>query len=130
MIVESRPECYRPSDHEKFFAGWPVKPAYEVVMKHFEATHALFLINDGSEVVGIISALTDHVLFAFIAILEVRQSEQGKGLGKLLMAEMLKSLEGTYAIDLVCDAKLENFYQPFGFTKWTSMIQRNQDALR
>ena len=61
--VESNRDCYRPSDHEEFFAGWPIKPAYEVVMKHFEATHTLFLVNDDSEVVGIISALTDHVLY-------------------------------------------------------------------
>ena len=130
MIVESSPEYYRPADHEEFFVGWPVKPTYEVVIKHFEATQALFLINDDSEVVGVISVLTDHVLYAFIALLEVRQSEQGKGLGKFLVAEMLKSLEGTYAIDLVCDAEMESFYQPFGFTKWTAMIQRNRDALQ
>lgn len=130
VIVESSLECYRLPDHEEFFVGWPVKPTYEVVMKHFESTHTLFLVNDDSEVIGLISALTDHVLYAFIALLEVRQSEQGKGHGKFLVAEMLKSLEGTYAIDLVCDAELESFYQPFGFTRWTAMIQRNRDALR
>lgn len=130
VIVESSPECYRSADHEDFFVGWPVKPTYEVIMKHFEAADTLFLVNDESEVVGVISVLTDHVLYAFIVLLEVRQSEQMKGLGKLLVAEMLKSLEGTYAIDLVCDPDLEGFYQPFGFTKWTAMIQRNRDALQ
>lgn len=128
--VESNQDCYSPIDHEEFFVDWPVKPTYEVVMKHFEATHALFLVNDDSEVVGVISALTDHVLYAFIALLEVRNSEQGKGFGKFLVAEMLKSLKGTYAIDLVCDAELESFYQPFGFTKWTAMIQRNRETLQ
>ena len=130
VIVLSSPECYRPTDHEEFFVGWPVKPHYEVVKKHFEAARTLFLVDDDSKVVGVISTLTDHVLYAFITLLEVRQSEQGKGLGKFLVAEMLKSLEGTYAIDLVCDAELESFYQPFGFTKWTAMIQRNRDALQ
>ena len=128
--VESNRDCYRPIDHENFFAGWPVKPTHEVVMKHFGVTDALFLLNDESEVVGFISAFTDHVLYAFIALLEVRNSDQGKGLGKLLVAEMLKSLKGTYAIDLVCDAELESFYQPFGFTKSTAMIQRNREALQ
>ena len=128
--IESNRDCYCPIDHEDFFVGWPVKPTLEVVMKHFEATHALFLVNDESEVVGFISAITDHVLYAFIALLEVRNSDQGKGFGKLLIAEMLKSLKGTYAIDLVCDAELESFYQPFGFTKSTAMIQRNRKALR
>ena len=130
MVVESSPACYRPTDHEEFFVGWPVKPSYEVVMKHFEATHTLFLVNDETEVIGVISVLTDHVLYAFIALLEVRRSEQGKGFGKFLVAEMLKSLHGTYAIDLVCDPDLEGFYQPFGFTKWTAMIQRDRDALQ
>lgn len=129
MVVESNPRCYRRVDHEEFFADWPIKPSYETVMKHFEASHALFLINDELEVVGFISALTDHVLYAFIALLEVRASERDKGYGKRLVEEMLNSLKGIYAIDLVCDDELESFYQPYGFTKWTAMIQRNPEAI-
>lgn len=130
MILESNRTCYRPVDHAEFFVGWPVKPSYELVMKHFEASHPLFLLNENSDVVGFISALTDHGLYAFIALLEVRKSEQGKDFGKFLVAEMLKSLEGTYAIDLVCDVDLDGFYEPFGFKKWNAMIQRNPDAIR
>lgn len=129
MILESDRTCYRPADHAEFFVGWPVKPSYELVMKHFEASHPLFLLNENSDVVGFISALTDCALYAFIALLEVRKSEQGKGYGKFLFAEMLKSLEGMYAIDLVCDVDLDSFYEPFGFTKWNAMIQRNPDAI-
>lgn len=129
MILESNRTCYRQADHAEFFVGWPVKPSYELVMKHFEASHPFFLLNENSDVVGFISALTDHSLYAFIALLEVRKSEQGKGHGKFLVAEMLKSLEGIYAIDLVCDADLESFYQPLGFTKWNAMIQRNPDVI-
>ena len=128
MVLLSSSECYRPTDHEEFFLGWPVKPRYEVVMQHFEATRTLFLVDGDAKVIGFVSTMTDSVLYAFVCLLEVRQSEQGKGLGKLLLKEMLKSLEGIYAIDLVCDAELESFYQPFGFTKWTAMIQRNQNA--
>lgn len=129
MILQSSPSYYRPTDQEAFFEGWLVKPSYELVMKHFEASHPLFLLNENSDVVGFISALTDHALYAFIALLEVRKSERGKGYGKYLVAEMLKSLEGIYAIDLVCDADLETFYEPLGFAKHSAMIQRNRDAL-
>lgn len=129
MILESDPMRYRPADHAKFFVGWPVKPSYELVMKHFEASHPLFLLNKNSDVVGFISALTDHALYAFIALLEVRKSEQGKGYGKFLVAEMLKSLDGIYAIDLVCDAELDGFYETFGFTRWNAMIQRNREFI-
>lgn len=129
MIVESNQDCYRLVDHQEFFVGWPVKPSYERVMKHFEASHTLFLLNDDSEVLGFISALTDNALYAFIALLEVRNSEQGKGHGKFLVKEMLKSLDGVYAIDLVCDDDLGSFYEPFGFTKWNAMIQRNREVL-
>ncbi len=130
VILESNRVCYRSIDHEQFFEGWPNKPSYELVMKHFEASLPLFLLNENSEVVGFISALTDQALYAFIALLEVRKSEQGKGYGKFLVAEMLKSLEGTYAIDLVCDVDLDSFYEPFGFKKWNAMIQRNPDEIR
>lgn len=128
MILESNRTCYRPVDHAEFFVGWPVKPSYELVMKHFEASHPLFLLNENSDVVGFISALTDHALYAFIALLEVRKSEQGKDYGKFLVAEMLKSLAGIYAIDLVCDADVESFYRPFGFTKQIAMSQRNREV--
>jgi len=128
MILESNRTCYRPADHAEFFVGWPVKPSYELVMKHFEVSRPLFLLNENLDVVGFISALTDHVLYAFIALLEVRKSEQGKGYGKFLVGEMLKSLDGIYAIDLVCDADLESFYQPLGFTKQIAMSQRNREV--
>lgn len=128
-ILQSSSTYYRPADHEAFFEGWPTKPSYELVMKHFEASHPLFLLNENSEVIGFISVLTDHALYAFIALLEVRKSERGKGHGKRLVAEMLKTLEGIYAIDLVCDADLEIFYQPLGFAKYGAMIQRNRDFL-
>lgn len=42
---------------------------------------------------------------------------------------MLKKLKDVYAIDLVCDQELENFYTPLGFMKGTAMIQRNRQAL-
>lgn len=130
VILESNRACYRSIDHEEFFDGWPSKPSYELVKKHFESSHSLFLINESSEVVGFISALTDHALYAFIALIEVRKSDQGKGYGKLLVAEMVKSLGELYAIDLVCDADLESFYAQFGFKKWNAMIQRNPNAIR
>ncbi len=129
MILQSSSAHYRPVDHEAFFEGWPTKPSYELVMKHFEGSHPLFLINENSDVVAFISALTDHALYAFIALLEVRESERGKGYGKQLVTDMLKFLEGVYAIDLVCDEDLETFYQPLGFAKHSAMIQRNRDAL-
>ncbi len=129
MILESNRTCYRPADHAEFFIGWPAKPSYELVTKHFEVSRPLFLLNEDSEVVGFISVLTDQALYAFIALLEVRESEQGRGYGKVLVAEMLKSLKDIYAIDLVCDVDLDNFYEPFGFTKWNAMIQRNPSAI-
>lgn len=128
MNLESNPTCYRPVDHVEFFVGWPVKPPYKLVMEHFETSQAFFLLNDDSEVLGFVSALTDNALYAFIALLEVREFSQGKGHGKFLIQEMLKSLAGIYAIDLVCDADVESFYRPFGFTKQIAMSQRNREV--
>jgi len=129
MILESNWTCYRPADHAEFFVGWPVRPSYELVAKHFEASLPLFLLNEDSEVMGFISVLTDQALYAFVALLEVRESVQGRGYGKVLVEEMLKSLKDIYAIDLVCDVELDSFYEPFGFTKWNAMIQRNPGAI-
>lgn len=64
-----------------------------------------------------------------MSLLEVREDYRGKGLGRQLVNEMLKKLKDVYAIDLVCDQELEDFYTPLGFMKGTAMIQRNRQAL-
>lgn len=129
MKFSASPSVYGVSVHSKFFAGWPNPPSWEVVQQHFAATNCIFLIDDADEVIGFITAFTDGALAAFISLLEVREDYRGKGLGRQLVNEMLKKLKDVYAIDLVCDQELEDFYIPLGFMKGTAMIQRSRQAL-
>ena len=74
---------------------------------------------------GIINALSDKVLYAYIPLLEVLPDYHGKGIGKELMKLMINKLKDFYAIDLCCDEDLEDFYRSFGFQKVSGMVKRN-----
>ena len=119
---------YSQESHENFFVGWPVKPAFEIVQKHFENTETVFA-TEGDEVIGFISAFTDEALFAFIPLLEVREDFQGKGIGSQLVARMRTHFGPLYAIDLACDPELAPFYEKAGFFPGTAMHLRNRNAL-
>ena len=55
---------------------------------------------------------------------------QSKGIGSELMRIMLDRLQEFYMIDLLCDAKLQSFYEKLGMQKVTGMCIRNYDAIR
>ena len=78
-------------------------------------------------VVGFITAITDHVLTAYIPFLEVRKEYQSRGIGAALTKKMLARLHKFYIIDLACDPEVQDFYKKFGMKKYTAMIMRNYD---
>ena len=55
---------------------------------------------------------------------------QNKGIGSELMRIMLDRLQEFYMIDLLCDAKLQSFYEKLGMQKVTGMCIRNHKAIR
>jgi ribosomal protein S18 acetylase RimI-like enzyme len=79
------------------------------------------------KVVGFITAITDHVLTAYIPLLEVLPDYQKQQIGKRLTQEMLTLLKEFYMVDLLCDADLQSFYEPLGMRKATGMFIRNYD---
>lgn len=115
-----------PESLDGFFVGWPKKPTLQ---KHLEllknSDHFVIALNEEKMVVGFITAITDGVLSAYIPFLEVLPEYQGQGIGAELTKLMLTELKDLYMIDLVCDPKLQPFYEKFGMKKATSMIIRN-----
>jgi ribosomal protein S18 acetylase RimI-like enzyme len=83
-------------------------------------------IDDASgNVVGVITAITDGVLAAFIPMLEVVPEFQHQGIGRQLVQRVVERLDPIYSIDLSCDPDMQLFYRGLGFQDATGMAIRN-----
>lgn len=110
-----------------FFDGWPHPPSPETHLKMLHGSYAVVLALDGEKVVGFITAISDGVLAAFIPLLEVLPDYKGQGIGTELTRRMVEKLRHLYAIDLICDANIQPFYERLGMQRYTGMIYRNYD---
>lgn len=111
-----------------FFVGWPNPPSPEAHLEILRGSYAVVLaLNEFSQVVGFINAVSDGVCAAYLPLLEVLPEYQGKGVGRELVERMLYALRDLYMIDLTCDAELFPFYERSGFVKGTAMMRRNYE---
>lgn len=122
------PTTLRPEQAEGFFVGWPNPPSSETLVRILQSSFAVWLAFDDDRLVGLVNALSDGVLNAFVPLLEVLPEFQGKGIGTELVRRMSDSLGELYAIDVVCDEGLIPFYRSCGFQPLTAMAKRNYGA--
>lgn len=116
-----------PASLTGFFVGWPNPPSPETHLRLLQGSHAVWLAQDGEQVVGFINAISDGVLSAYIPLLEVLPAYRGQGIGSELTRRMLATLEGFYMVDLICDPDLQPFYEKVGGHRYSGMIWRNYD---
>ena len=116
-----------------FFEGWPIPPSPE---RHLEILHGSYRValareTGREEVVGFANAISDGVLTAFIPLLEVLPAHRGRGIGSRLVLCLLGELDDLYAVDLMCDPKLQPFYERLGMHRAHGMaIRRPARAAR
>jgi ribosomal protein S18 acetylase RimI-like enzyme len=110
-----------------FFEGWPKKPSPQTHLELLESSDEVIVALDeeSGDVAGFITAVTDHVLAAYISFLEVLPRYRKKGIAGELVRRMLDKLKHLYMVDTVCDEEVIGFYKKFGFVKHTAMIYRN-----
>lgn len=113
-----------------FFEGWPTRLAGAELKRVLLNSHRAIVAMDGEQVVGFINAISDGVMAGFIPMLEVRPDWQDRGIGSLLLSEMLGELSDLYSVDLTCDPGLVGYYEPRGFTQISGMGLRNPQALQ
>ena len=120
----------RPEQLGGFFAGWPDPPSTETHLRMLQgsAEAVLAIDNETGQVIGFINAVSDGVLSAYIPLLEVLPSWQGRGIGTRLVELMMERLRGYYMIDLLCDAGLQPYYARLGMRPMSAMAVRNYDA--
>ncbi len=110
-----------------FFVGWPNPPSPATHLRLLQASDHIVLALDvtTNAVIGYITALSDGVLFAYISSLEVLPAFQGQGIGRELVRRLLARLQDIYAIDLLCDPDVQDFYARLGMRPAGGMLIRN-----
>ena len=89
------------------------------------SSHVVLAIDDKKRrVVGIVTALSDGIYWAFVPFLEVLPSYRKLGIGSALMRRILKRVKNMDCIDLTCDEEMQPFYEKFGMIRSTNMIIR------
>ena len=116
-----------PEQLQGFFVGWPNPPASSTHYRILQGSQHFLLARDRAtgKVVGFITAISDGVLCAYIPLLEVLPAYQHAGIGARLVEDLLTRLAHLYAVDLLCDADLQPFYQRFGMRMANGMMVRN-----
>jgi ribosomal protein S18 acetylase RimI-like enzyme len=87
----------------------------------------LAIEQTSNQVVGFINVISDGILSAYIPLLEVLPEYQKQGIGQELVKRMLDEIQNIYMIDLLCDEKLQSYYEKLGMRKAQGMYIRNYD---
>jgi len=98
-----------------FFVGWPNPPSPAMHLKILRNSYRAILAVDTeiNMVVGFINAISDGVLTAYIPLLEVTESHQGKQIGSWLVKLMLEECKDLYMVDICHDENLKPYYAKF-----------------
>ena len=84
----------------------------EIAMKNFETVYTAW---DGDCLVGLISAMDDGIMTAYIHYLLVRPEYQGRGIGEQLIEKTKEKYKDYLRIVLVAYDKECGFYEHCGF---------------
>ena len=85
-----------------------------IAMKHFETVYTAW---DGDKLVGLVCAMDDSIMTAYIHYMLVRPEYQKMGIGKALIEKMKAHYKDYLRIVLVAYDKELVFYEHCGFEK-------------
>lgn len=83
-------------------------------MKHFETVYTAW---DGDKLVGLVCAMDDSIMTAYIHYMLVRPEYHKMGIGKTLLEKMKEHYKDYLRIVLVAYDKELGFYEHCGFEK-------------
>lgn len=117
------------SDLTGFFDGWPAPPTPETLLRILRGSAlAVVARDDDGRVVGLVNALSDGELAAYIPLLEVRESHRGRGIGSELVRHVMTHFGDVYMVDAVCDADVVPFYERLGLVRLAGVAHRNRQS--
>jgi GNAT superfamily N-acetyltransferase len=115
-------------DLEGFFEGWPSPSSSRTLLGVIHGSDYVVVARaGGSQVVGLIAAITDGVLTAFVTLLEVLPGHRNHGIGSELVGRVRDHSAELYGIDVLCDAELVPFYERLGFRPAAAASIRRYD---
>jgi GNAT superfamily N-acetyltransferase len=117
-------------DHSElsgFLAHWDIEPPTGTLFEILSRSSEVILARDveSSVLCGYITALSDGVACAYISALEVRLEYRRKGIGTVLLNQMVDRLDVS-GIYLSCAPALVPFYEAAGFKPGISMGKRKR----
>ncbi len=97
--------------------GWSSGHFPEKLVQAMRGFETVYSAWDGEKLVGLISAMDDGVMTAYIHYLLVRPEYQGAGIGKALVEKMKEAYRDYLRIVLVAYNEELGFYESCGFKK-------------
>ena len=94
-----------------------------------ENTTVFVTIRENSELIGFGRAISDGIYRALIDDIIVDSAHQKKGIGKVIIENILEQLDGIDEIFLNTKPDLEEFYKKFGFKKANTITMKKQKSL-
>ncbi len=98
--------------------GWVSGKYPERLKAALDGSHTVFCAWDGDTLVGLVNAISDGELTAYIHYLLVRPEYQSKGIGGRLIEMMSERYKGYLYLILAADSpKAEKFYEKHGYKR-------------
>ena len=96
----------------------------EIMEKIIQGSFCFALAQMDDRVIGMGRAISDGVRDAYIQDVAVLEEFRGKGIGVLIMDEIVKYLKSKNItwISLISEPKAVSFYQRFGFSQMTGYV--------
>lgn len=87
------------------------------LMAALRNSHSLVTARSAGKLVGLGNAISDGYLVVYFPHMLVHPLFQGKGVGRQMMAAMLKNYAGFHQQMLTADGKAIEFYESLGFVR-------------
>lgn len=117
-----------PSEKEltKLFSQttWASKRKNHDIKKMLDNLRVFVTIRKNSELIGFGRAISDGIYRALIDDIIVERTYQKKGVGKIIIKNLLNQLSGVDEIFLNTKPELEDYYKKFGFDKVNSITMK------
>jgi len=125
MIKYKISDNIKPGELDCFFRGWKSPPSLKMKEKLLNGSDLIVTAREDGNLVGFVTAISDGAMHAFISLVEVLETHQGKGIGSHLMRRVVDYFKGYYDIVLITDPDKALFYKKHGFHEVYSMYIRD-----
>ena len=104
--------------------SWASKRQNQDIAKMLDNTTVFVTIRENSELIGFGRAISDGIYRALMDDIVVESTYRNRGLGKVIVENILKQLDGIDEIFLNTKPDLEEFYNKFGFSKANTITMK------